>query len=79
MSDAAPPEQRGERIAKWLARAGVVSRRDAEKLIAEGAVKLNNAPVTHPATFVTPGDLVEGAAVAVVEAVERPFPVLQAE
>ena len=50
--------ERGERIAKWLARAGVASRRDAEALIAEGRVKLNNAPVTHPATFVTDGDLV---------------------
>ena len=49
---------RGERIAKWLARAGVASRRDAEALIAEGRVKLNNAPVTHPATFVCDGDLV---------------------
>ena len=48
----------GERIAKWLARAGVASRRDAERLIAEGRVKLNNAPVTHPATFVGAGDLV---------------------
>ena len=49
---------RGERIAKWLARAGVASRRDAEKLIAEGQVRLNNDVVTHPATFVVPGDLV---------------------
>ncbi len=49
---------RGERIAKWLARAGVASRRDAEKLIAEGKVRLNNAVVSHPATFVGPGDLV---------------------
>jgi 23S rRNA pseudouridine2605 synthase len=32
--------RRGERIAKWLARAGVASRRDAEKMIAEGRVKL---------------------------------------
>jgi 23S rRNA pseudouridine2605 synthase len=54
----APTEQRGERIAKWLARAGVVSRRDAEKLIAAGEVRLNNTTVTHPATFVGPGDLV---------------------
>jgi 23S rRNA pseudouridine2605 synthase len=61
---------RGERIAKWLARAGVASRRDAEKLVAEGRVRLNNAPVTHPATFVTPDDivLVNGT---VVEAPER--------
>jgi 23S rRNA pseudouridine2605 synthase len=50
---------RGERIAKWLARAGVASRRDAEKLIVEGRVRLNDTVVTHPATFVTPGDLVQ--------------------
>ena len=36
-----PGCERGERIAKWLARAGVASRRDAEKLLAEGRVKLN--------------------------------------
>ncbi|MCO6419710.1 rRNA pseudouridine synthase [Siccirubricoccus sp. KC 17139] len=50
--------ERGERIAKWLARAGIASRRDAEKLIAEGKVKLDNQPVTSPATFIHPGDLV---------------------
>ena len=49
---------RGERIAKWLARAGVASRRDAEKLLAEGRIRLNNAAVAHPATFVSAGDLV---------------------
>jgi 23S rRNA pseudouridine2605 synthase len=48
----------GERIAKWLARAGVASRRDAEKLIAERRVKLNNEVVSHPATFVERGDIV---------------------
>jgi 16S rRNA U516 pseudouridylate synthase RsuA-like enzyme len=36
----------------------VASRRDAERLLAEGRVKLNNAVVTHPATFVDAGDLV---------------------
>ena len=50
--------ERGERIAKWLAHAGVASRRDAEKLLAEGKVRKNNAVVTHPATFVVEGDLV---------------------
>jgi len=50
---------RGERIAKWLARAGVASRRDAERLIADGVVLLNGAPVAHPATFVQPGDTVQ--------------------
>ena len=56
MSDS--PEARGERIAKWLARAGVASRRDAEKFLAGGRIKLNSVAVTHPATFVTPGDIV---------------------
>ncbi len=42
-----PPGPRGERIAKWLARAGVASRRDAERLLAEGRVRLNNAR-RHP-------------------------------
>jgi 23S rRNA pseudouridine2605 synthase len=56
MSEETP--DRGERIAKWLARAGVASRRDAEKLLTEGRVKLNNTVVTPPATFVTPGDMV---------------------
>jgi 23S rRNA pseudouridine2605 synthase len=59
----------GERIAKWLARAGAASRRDAEKLLAEGRVKLNNAVVTHPATFVAAGDMVvvDGALVSAPE------------
>jgi len=50
---------RGERIAKWLARAGVASRRDAEKLLAEGVVAVNGAVVTHPATFIDPSDIVQ--------------------
>ena len=53
------PGDRGERIAKWLARAGVASRRDAEKLLAEGVVRLNGQVVSHPATFVTPDDIVQ--------------------
>lgn len=52
------PDARGERIAKWLARAGVASRRDAERLIAEKRVRLGNRVVETPATFVKPGDLV---------------------
>jgi 23S rRNA pseudouridine2605 synthase len=50
---------RGERIAKWLARAGVASRRDAERMLAEGKVRLNNRVVDHPATFVDAGDIVQ--------------------
>ena len=31
---------------------GIASRRDAERLVAEGRVKLNSKVLTHPATFV---------------------------
>lgn len=58
MADAPEPAERGERIAKYLARAGVASRRDAEQMIAAGRVALNGQPVTHPATFVTTADAV---------------------
>jgi 23S rRNA pseudouridine2605 synthase len=63
-------EPRGDRIAKWLARAGVASRRDAEKLLADGAVRLNGHAVTHPATFVATGDVVQVHG-KVVDAPER--------
>ena len=39
------------RIAKLLARAGVASRRDIERMIAEGRVALNGEVVTTPATL----------------------------
>ncbi len=48
----------GERIAKFLARAGVASRRDSERLIEAGRVTLNGAVVTHPATLVDTDDAV---------------------
>ena len=38
MTDSSPP---GERIAKVIARAGVASRRAAERLIAEGRVSVD--------------------------------------
>ena len=58
--------ERGERIAKFISRAGVASRRDAEAMIEAGRVRLNNEAVTHPAVFVKPGDmvLVDGKPVA---------------
>lgn len=40
----------GERIAKLLARAGIASRREVERMIAEGRVKLNGEVLTTPAT-----------------------------
>ena len=69
MTEESDDPKRGERIAKWLARAGVASRRDAEKMIAEGRVKLGGKVVETPATFITPGDhvTVDGKQVATPE------------
>ena len=55
-----------ERIAKFLARAGIASRRESEKLIAEGRVIMNGAVVAHPATLVDVKDAlsVDGKVVA---------------
>jgi 23S rRNA pseudouridine2605 synthase len=47
---------KGERIAKRLARAGICSRRDAEKLILAGRVSLNGETLTSPAVNVTEQD-----------------------
>jgi 23S rRNA pseudouridine2605 synthase len=44
----------GERIAKVMARAGLCSRRDAERWIAEGRVRVDGAILTSPAVTVTP-------------------------
>ena len=51
-----PPS--GERIAKVIARAGVASRRGAERLIAEGRVSVGGRVIDSPALNVTPGDRV---------------------
>jgi 23S rRNA pseudouridine2605 synthase len=56
-------------VAKVLARAGVCSRRDAERLIAEGRVKLNGRVLDTPAVKVTASDklLVDGRPVGAAE------------
>ncbi len=46
-----------ERIAKVLARAGVASRRDAERMIEAGRVSLNGEIVAQPGTMVGADDL----------------------
>jgi 23S rRNA pseudouridine2605 synthase len=59
-----------ERLQKFLARAGVASRRKAESLIADGRVTVNNVRVTELGTKVDPArDLVavDGSAVAARE------------
>ena len=69
MSDQ-PEDRVGERIAKLLARAGVASRREIERMIAEGRVRLNDVPVTTPATVLVnlKGITVDGRPVAAAEA-----------
>src|SRR6185295_82663 len=63
-------ERPGERIAKLLARAGVASRREVERMIAEGRVRLNDQPVTTPATILPglKGVTVDGRPVRAAEA-----------
>ena len=59
----------GERVAKALARAGVASRREVERLIGAGRVALNGKVLTTPAVKVEPGDIltVDGAVVSDAE------------
>ncbi len=59
----------GERVAKVLARAGVASRRDAERLIEAGKVALNGRTLTTPGVKVGPGDnlTVDGVTIEAAE------------
>lgn len=50
------PPPPGDRIAKVLARAGVASRRDAERMIQAGRVKVNGKQIDSPALNVTDAD-----------------------
>jgi 23S rRNA pseudouridine2605 synthase len=56
----------GERIAKVLSRAGIASRRDAERMILDGRVTVNGRVAASPAMNVTEGDrlAVDGVRVA---------------
>jgi len=53
-----PTPPPGERIAKVLARAGVCSRRDAERLIEAGRVSVNGRVLESPALNVTAKDVI---------------------
>lgn len=55
---AKPTTGAGERLAKTMARAGLCSRRDAERWIAAGRVSVNGVTVESPALNVTMDDLV---------------------
>jgi 23S rRNA pseudouridine2605 synthase len=56
--DALNKTKETERIAKVIARAGLCSRRDAERWIADGRVSVNGKTLTTPAFTVGPGDAV---------------------
>jgi len=58
MQNKAGEEIKGERIAKFLARSGVASRRESEKLIEAGRIKVNGKTLTTPAFKVTAKDTV---------------------
>jgi 23S rRNA pseudouridine2605 synthase len=53
MADTPPP---GDRIAKVLSRAGIASRREAERMIETGRVSVNGKVIDSPALNVTPSD-----------------------
>lgn len=56
MSEEIKQTREGDRIAKVLARAGVASRRDAEKIVEAGRVSVNGKVVLTPAFNVTERD-----------------------
>jgi len=84
MPDTARPE--GERIAKLLARAGVASRREVERMIAEGRVAIGGKVLDTPATIIpnlrgvtVDGKPVERAEPARVFAFHKPSGLITAE
>ncbi|HZL04039.1 MAG TPA: S4 domain-containing protein, partial [Coriobacteriia bacterium] len=59
-AETSTPHSEPERLQRYLARAGVASRRAAERLIAQSRVRVNGAVVTEPGTKITSGvDAVE--------------------
>ncbi|MGF1611517.1 MAG: pseudouridine synthase [Kiloniellales bacterium] len=60
---------KGERVAKVIARTGLCSRREAERLIAEGRVAIDGEPIASPAVTVAPGQrvTVDGEALPAAE------------
>ena len=76
----------GDRIAKLLARAGIASRREVERMIADGRVKIGDEVVTTPNTVLTSlrGVTVDGKAVKAPDAarlflVHKPAGLITAE
>ncbi|HEX7872514.1 MAG TPA: pseudouridine synthase [Sphingobium sp.] len=81
-----PDRPDGDRIAKLLARAGIASRRDIERMIEEGRIALNGTVIETPATILTSlhgitvdGELVKEAAPARLFLFHKPGGCLTAE
>lgn len=55
MSSETPPDRPVERLARFIARAGVASRRASERLVREGSVSVNGHVELDPAFAVEPG------------------------
>lgn len=53
-----PPTPQGDRIAKVLSRAGIASRREAERMIEAGEVTVNGKVIDSPALNIGPNDRV---------------------
>lgn len=66
------PSSSPQRIAKIIARSGLCSRRDAEKLIAAGKVTIDGELVTTPGTSAVPEQLitVDGKPLPTIESVQ---------
>ena len=54
----AETDAKGERVAKLLARAGLCSRREAERWVAAGRVAIDGRTLDSPAVNVAPGSVV---------------------
>ncbi|MBX3593792.1 pseudouridine synthase [Sphingomonas sp.] len=65
-SSSPEPPRQGDRIAKLLARAGIASRREIERMIADGRIAIDGEILTTPATVLTSlrGVTVDGNPVA---------------
>lgn len=79
-------EREPQRIAKLLARAGIASRREIERMIAEGRIAINGVAVDKPATLLTSlhgvtvdGNAVKAAAPARLFRYHKPAGLLTAE
>ncbi|HEU5046502.1 MAG TPA: pseudouridine synthase [Rickettsiales bacterium] len=58
MNNIADKQEKGERIAKVIARSGICSRREAEKIIEEGGVTVNGKRIASSALNVTAEDVI---------------------